>query len=185
MKKIIGVCGAHGTGKTTLIKELAAHTGLPIFHSTSTALWRKYKITDFEILPMEIRSIFQSVGVLEHIKHEDAFSHDTFISDRTILDYLMYTVSSSDLSGVDLAIHKALIKERMKIYHKFIFIKPHPEITKIVKGEEKFARAKIELQQQNTDTAEQYLNEWSIQYHLVEEYDLSQRVKSCLEYIES
>ena len=183
MKKIIGMCGAHGTGKTTLIKALSHEISVPVLTSSSSAMWKKYDITNFEVLPKDVRSVFQNIGILEHIHQEDTFEHDTYIADRTILDYLMYTTSSSSLSGVDLDVHIALIKERMKVYHKFIFIKPHPSITDIVSKETKLIRADLDLQSQNTETALEYLHKWDVPYLLIDEFDLDKRVVKCREYI--
>jgi deoxyadenosine/deoxycytidine kinase len=117
----IGICGSHGTGKTTLANLIAKEFNFRIIQKTMRNMWENYGISDFEKLPPEVRKIFQYKAILKQIQVEDE-TNDNFVTDRTVLDNLVYTELVSKLSETDLNLYKALVKERLKTYTHLIYI---------------------------------------------------------------
>lgn len=121
MRKI-GVCGAHGTGKTTLITQLNQDLGLPLLTRTMRTMWENFGVADFEKLPTDIRANFQKYALLFQIQREEAAGSAGFITDRTVLDNWAYTKLSSDMSQADLAIYERLVRERLQHYTHLIYL---------------------------------------------------------------
>jgi hypothetical protein len=57
----IGICGAHGTGKSTLLEALNQELKLPVIKRTMRTLWENFGIDNFEKIPSDIRTSFQSM----------------------------------------------------------------------------------------------------------------------------
>ena len=55
----IGLFGSHGTGKSTLAKEVSNYFKIPLIDKTMRDMWQKYGISDFEKLPRQARKVFQ------------------------------------------------------------------------------------------------------------------------------
>jgi deoxyadenosine/deoxycytidine kinase len=119
-KPKIAFCGAHGTGKTTLAKLLAQKYNLEVFGSLRTR-WANFGVADFEKLPVEVRTIFQYKMLISHLQTEDELWNDGFVFDRSVLDYLAYTIISSDMTTDIKYIYSLLIKERLKRYDLLVF----------------------------------------------------------------
>jgi nicotinamide riboside kinase len=120
----IGICGSHGTGKTTLANLIAKEFNLTIIQKTMRNMWTEYGISDFEKLPPEVRKIFQYKAILKQIEVEDKAkkANHNFVTDRTVLDNLVYTKSASQLSETELNLYEALVKERLKNYTHLIYL---------------------------------------------------------------
>jgi len=89
----IGITGSHGTGKTTLSKELSKVLGLPQLPEVSRGL----KEEGFEILTEgsepNTRSQFAIIGMQLYTEQK----LDNFVSDRTLIDCYAYTRYFTDL----------------------------------------------------------------------------------------
>ena len=93
----IGLCGSHGTGKSTLAKLIADEFKVPYISRTMRDMWEQFGIADFEKLPGDVRKTFQYYAVLNQIEREETEGKEGFITDRTVVDNLGYTVLSSEL----------------------------------------------------------------------------------------
>ncbi len=154
MNKTIALCGAHGTGKTTLLNELIqTHTVVPLSKTVRT-FWEDNGISDFEKLPPEVRNVFQKHLLMNQIEREDAQWEDGFITDRSVLDYMGYTVTSSDMSGIEKRFFEQLVKERLTRYDYFIYLPVE------FPAEPEYLRAHPKLQQRVADVLEEYLEKW-------------------------
>jgi deoxyadenosine/deoxycytidine kinase len=125
----IALCGAHGTGKTTILNlMLSEYPDLTNISGVMRNFWKAHGIDDFEKLPADIRTSFQKHALLGQIKMEDQ-AGQSFITDRSVMDYLGYCVLSSDMSKVDLELYEYLVAERLKHYTKFIYFPVEFEAT--------------------------------------------------------
>jgi adenylate kinase family enzyme len=148
----IGICGAHGTGKTTLAKVISETYNLPIISQLMRNFWQEYGVMDFEKLPKDVRTTFQKESLLRQIDAED--SSDNFVTDRTVLDQIAYAKMSSNMSGVDLAIYEQLCRERLERYTHLIYLPIE------FQAEAEFLRADISTRDELADIMKGYLDEW-------------------------
>ena len=148
----IGICGAHGTGKTTLARIISEQYDLPIISQLMRNFWQEYGVMDFEKLPKDVRTTFQKESLLRQIDAED--STDNFVTDRTVLDQIAYTKMSSNMSGVDLAIYEQLCRERLNRYTHLIYL----PIEFVAEAE--FLRADINSRDELAEVMKGYLDRW-------------------------
>ena len=166
----IGICGAHGTGKTTLAKEVHKLFGTPIITNLMRAFWVENGVADFEKLPKDIRTIFQKESLLKQIEAEE--SYDTgFITDRTVLDQIAYTKMSSNMIGVEFEIYEQLCKERLKSYTHLIYLPIEFE------SEQELLRADINTRQECANIMKSYLDKWMTGKYILISGDFEQRVE--------
>ncbi len=118
----IGLCGAHGSGKTTLLNILAKKHNLHPLSRTMRDMWENFGVADFEKLPDDVRNIFQKYALLNQITRESNEGGSDFITDRTVIDNLGYTLLSSDMTGIDLKIYETLVLSHFKTYTHFIYV---------------------------------------------------------------
>lgn len=89
---MIGLTGAHQTGKTTLAKRYAELTKIPFVATGATAVFEKLGLDPKADYPFDVR-----LGIQKHILeaaqklYRDAGAQ--FVTDRTPLDYLAYTLA--------------------------------------------------------------------------------------------
>lgn len=146
----IGICGSHGTGKSTLAKIITQEFGIKPIQKTMRNMWESYGVSDFEKLPVEVRKTFQYYAILNQIeKEEDAKSG--FVTDRTVLDNLVYTILSSEINNLEKQIYEALVKERLKNYTHLIYV-PVEFV-----AEPEHLRANPKSQQKTAEIFENYL----------------------------
>jgi deoxyadenosine/deoxycytidine kinase len=150
----IGLCGAHGTGKTTLTKLISEKYNLALIDRTMRNMWEGFGVSDFEKMPAELRGVFQKYAVLNQIQREDIEGVDGFVSDRTVLDNFVHVVMDSKMSEIDLGLYEALVKERIKTYTHFIYLPIEFEV------ENEYLRANIEKRESFAQIAEGYLSKW-------------------------
>jgi nicotinamide riboside kinase len=117
----IAICGAHGTGKTTLVKLVAERfsTIAPLQRIVAN-YWDSVGVSDFELLPQDIRNVFQNHLLLNHIQTEDN-SNINYVTDRSVIDYYAHTVLDTNKSLSELAIYEALVLERVKNYSLIVY----------------------------------------------------------------
>ena len=148
----IGICGAHGTGKTTLARIISEQYNLPIISQLMRNFWQEYGVMDFEKLPKDVRTTFQKESLLRQIDAED--STEDFVTDRTVLDQIAYTKMSSNMAGVDLAIYEQLCRERLNRYTHLIYL----PIEFVAEAE--FLRADINSRDELAEVMKGYLDKW-------------------------
>lgn len=118
----LALCGAHGTGKTTILNDIAKLLpDTPPLKKTLRTYWADHGVDDFEKLPKEVRTVFQKDVLLNQLRREDDANETGFITDRSVVDYWGYTLLSSDMGELDLKIYKALIQARLREYTHVIF----------------------------------------------------------------
>jgi adenylate kinase family enzyme len=149
----IGICGAHGTGKTTLAKEIHRIFGTPIITNLMRNFWQENGVYDFEKLPKDIRTIFQKESLLKQIESEESYITG-FITDRTVLDQIAYTKLSSNMIGVEFEIYEQLCKERLKSYTHLLYLPVEFE------SEQEELRADIKTRDECADIMKSYLDKW-------------------------
>jgi predicted ATPase len=117
----IAFCGAHGTGKTTLVKILAPELGLYCIEGTIRGTWQSFGVSDFNNMPPDVRGVFQNYMLINQINREDTEGADGFITDRAVVDILGYLVSDSNITNSQKTIFEYLVRERIKNYTHFIY----------------------------------------------------------------
>lgn len=96
MKKGLGLCGSHRTGKTTLAREIAARTGTEFLETVTSEVFARNGLDPSA--PMEFSTrIWIQHKVVEAA--EDVWQRVTgsFVSDRTPIDMMAYTLA--DVQG--------------------------------------------------------------------------------------
>lgn len=173
----IGICGAHGTGKTTLAKEVHALFGTPIITNLMRSFWQENGVDDFEKLPKDIRTIFQKESLLKQIEAEESYITG-FITDRTVLDQIAYTKMSSNMIGVEFEIYEQLCKERLKSYTHLIYLPIEFE------SEQEILRADIKTRSQCADIMKGYLDKWMPEQYSIISGEFEERVKQVKKLLE-
>jgi deoxyadenosine/deoxycytidine kinase len=166
----IGICGAHGTGKTTLAKAVHQLFGTPIITNLMRSFWQQNGVADFEKLPKDIRTIFQKESLLKQIEAEESYITG-FITDRTVLDQIAYTKMSSNMIGVEFEIYEQLCKERLKSYTHLIYLPIEFE------SEQEALRADIKTRGQCADLMKGYLDKWMPGQYTIISGEFDQRVE--------
>jgi deoxyadenosine/deoxycytidine kinase len=176
----IGICGAHGTGKTTLAKLLTERINLPFLTDTTRQMWRDFGVEDFEKLPPTVRTYFQKEVILRQTNREDIEGENGFITDRTVMDNWCYTKLSANFDPIDLRVYEALVKARLKTYSHFIYIPVSLEF----RVEQEKLRANLETQNTFASIIEESL-EWVEPNKLLvlKSVDLEERVKEVVSFL--
>jgi nicotinamide riboside kinase len=165
----IGICGAHGTGKTTLAKEIHNLFGTPIITNLMRSFWEQNGVADFEKLPKDIRTIFQKESLLKQIEAEEKY-FSGFITDRTVLDQIAYTKMSSNMIGVEFEIYEQLCKERLKSYTHLIYLPIEFE------SEQESLRADIKTRVECAQIMKSYLDKWMPEQYTIISGEFDERV---------
>lgn len=125
----IGICGAHGTGKTTLTRLISDTFQIQSLANTTTNFWPKIGVNNFELLPSDVRTVLQNHLLLNQIEAEDQ-QLASFVTDRTVIDYLAHTILDTTKSASELSIYKTLVFERLKSYSHIIYCPIEFEVEK-------------------------------------------------------
>jgi deoxyadenosine/deoxycytidine kinase len=150
----IAFCGAHGTGKTTLVKILAPELGVYLLERVTRTAWENFGVEDFEKMPRDARTPFQNYLLLNQITREDTEGQNGFITDRSVIDVLGYTLLSSDMQSSALEVFKNLVRERVKNYTHLIYTPVEFEAAS------ERLRANIETRDKFDEIIKKYLLEW-------------------------
>jgi predicted ATPase len=96
MKKGIGLCGSHRTGKTTLAREIAARTGVDFLRTTTSEVFASNGLDPSAAMDFHTRLWIQH-KVVEAAEAVWQNAAGPFISDRTPIDMMAYTLA--DIQG--------------------------------------------------------------------------------------
>lgn len=124
----IGLCGAQGTGKTTLSKALAKELKLPLIEEQARVAAKHFGITrpsrDIKDRP-ELGMAFEIQCLILQLQSEDRYKQG-FVSDRTVIDIAVYW--SKWLAYTAPAVMNRFIydlcKHRAKTYDMVLYISP-------------------------------------------------------------
>jgi len=114
----LALCGASGTGKTTLAKWAEDELGLPFNPIGSRSVAKMMGFDNpYDVDAAGQRKPFQRRLVLEKRKWED--EHESFAVDRTTLDNLAYTMVH-DIYAIDRELLQSIV-EGMKRYTHIVY----------------------------------------------------------------
>lgn len=86
----IAFCGASGTGKTTLATALSNKLHLPLLTNRARSIAELLHITDLYNINPTKRALYQHAIILSQIEQELRVNDCGFVSDRSVVDILMY-----------------------------------------------------------------------------------------------
>lgn len=96
MSKKLFLSGISGIGKTTLAKAVSERYGIPFVNGSSKVLWEKYDIKDHQdLIHRSLTDIdfgIQFQYELLKVRRESITGLDSFVTDRSPLDNLVYTM---------------------------------------------------------------------------------------------
>lgn len=174
----IAFCGSHGTGKSTLLQAVANKFEIPVLDKTIRTYWESIGLDDFEKLPANIRTQCQLNLLLNQIQREDTKGKSGFITDRSVLDYIGYTIVSSDMDGTLRMLYEELIKSRLQNYTHFIYIPVEFD------AEKERLRADPASQKIVARAMESYLDKWlEKSTYLIVRGSVEDRLKQIYEFI--
>lgn len=117
----LALCGAHGSGKTTLASKLAPRLSLfPLVHSVTTLSAIRMGYRRSSEVPSQRMGEFQWEALRQQIKLEDYYH--AYVTHRSPVDYLayfMYQVPEAHKKAADYA---KVCYERLKIYNALIVL---------------------------------------------------------------
>jgi len=120
----IYVCGAHSTGKTTLARHIAAHTGLPLLNEVARQVMAEREMT-FEQVRADLDAVnkYQRAVFQRQLETEEQ-TKGGFVSDRAF-DNLAYAARHSEILPELLADPR--IEEYFATLRKSLvfFVRPH------------------------------------------------------------
>lgn len=101
---MIGLSGAHRTGKSTLARALAESLGVPFVATSASEVFSSMGLDPKADYPLEVRFLIQSVILDTFTAQYESASRESsvFVADRTPLDlasYMLADVSRSALEG--------------------------------------------------------------------------------------
>lgn len=98
---MLGICGSHRTGKTTLARTMAETSGLFFLESKVSDTFRRMRVDPRADLPFEDRLYvqYQILYDMERLYFEAPTSH--FITDRTPIDVYSYLLADVQRTTLD------------------------------------------------------------------------------------
>jgi len=122
----IGIVGSHCVGKTTLAKALSQHLSLPLIEEQLRSSQRQFLEIGYPTLNSIINTMWYPHFVFDLIRRqiecEDKES-DSFISDRTVMDYYIYYQHLSTAPVSQKEILKSVVSDRFsKQYDNIIYL---------------------------------------------------------------
>lgn len=116
---IIGICGSHRTGKTTLAEAIAKETGLVFVKTSTSAVFEQHGLHPATPMDFKTRLWIQQRVNEAAVKIWQAETAP-FITDRTPIDFIVYTLA--DIQGkteVDFAELEAYILQCFELTNKY------------------------------------------------------------------
>lgn len=89
---MLGLCGAHRTGKTTLARVVSEGAGLPLIEISTTPVFETLGLSPKMDYPFSTRIQIQN-AILDNMEASFLQAPGHFISDRTPVDALAYTLA--------------------------------------------------------------------------------------------
>lgn len=92
---MIGLCGAHRTGKSTLARRFAQAQGIPFVATSISAVFEQVGLDPKAEYPMEVRLLTQEL-ILKTLEGQYAQAAKTsrmFVTDRTPIDMASYMIA--------------------------------------------------------------------------------------------
>lgn len=127
----IGICGSHGIGKSTLGMHLSALLKQKDPRKSVVCLEenvrRIAKLTDGKLNTIEFQKLAIADQIFREISNE--ILHDIIITDRTLLDYLVYGVLCGNSLPWE---YFLLVKKHLKTFDNIYFVRPDSYDQKIV-----------------------------------------------------
>lgn len=93
---MMGLAGAHRTGKTSLAREGARVLGVPFVETSTSAVFKAVGLDPAEPMNFTTRMMVQNLVLKDAIEKWQGYK-DGFLSDRTPIDMLAYTMA--DIRG--------------------------------------------------------------------------------------
>jgi hypothetical protein len=90
---MIGLCGAHRTGKTSLAQAFSNHSGVPFLQTSASAIFSMMGYDPKADYPIDIRLHIQRELLIYLRGTYDKWKGQTFITDRTPLDLAAYLLA--------------------------------------------------------------------------------------------
>ncbi len=122
----LGICGSHRTGKTTLAKVISNQTGIDFIKTDTSAVFAQQGLNPSQSLDFPTRLNIQKLIIQATVKIWQA---DSFITDRTPIDFMAYTLA--DIQGkteVDFIELEAYLTECFavtnQIFSKLVVVQP-------------------------------------------------------------
>jgi hypothetical protein len=110
---MIGLVGAHRTGKTTLAKAYAEETQVPYVETASSAVFERLGYSPKVDYDFTTRMIIQN-AILDDAVAKYSQCAGTFVTDRTPIDMLAYTIA--DIQRENVTLEQS--KEFTKYFHR-------------------------------------------------------------------
>jgi len=89
---MIGLCGAHRTGKTTLARAYAEKAGIEFVRTSASQVFKDLDLNPALDYPFDMRMDIQEL-ILKSFQKQYAAANRFFVSDRTPIDMIAYTLS--------------------------------------------------------------------------------------------
>lgn len=143
----VGMCGAHRTGKTTLAMELATLTGKQFVRTRVTEIFKQHGLHAAQEMDFETRLEIQ-YRILEACENDWLSATGDFITDRTPVDFLAYTLG--DIQGKTKVRYEDLeryvdrcFELSNRLFHTLIILQPGIPLTE-AEGKAALNKAYIE-----------------------------------------
>lgn len=115
---LIGLCGAHRTGKTTLAREYAERSNMRFVPTNASEVFKILGHKPNEEYPLEVVLDIQEalLEVFKDIWEEAWMSEDDCITDRTPIDLIAYTMAHVKQNNITEELEERLINYVMDCY---------------------------------------------------------------------
>lgn len=97
---MIGLAGAHRTGKSSLAREYSKQSGIPFAETSTSAVFKKLGFDPKEDYNFKIRMMIQN-KILDVAEELWRRCEGEFITDRTPIDMLAYTMADIQRENLD------------------------------------------------------------------------------------
>ena len=89
---MIGLCGSHRVGKTTLALEFASEVEIPFVQTQASSVFERMGLNPAADYPLDIRFEVQH-EILSEAEQQYAEAGRVFVTDRTPIDMMAYTLA--------------------------------------------------------------------------------------------
>jgi predicted ATPase len=107
---MIGLTGAHRTGKTTLAKAFAEERGIPFLQTSASQVFKEIGLNPAVEYPFEVRLDVQERILQAFAEQYRSMGGKMFITDRTPIDMMAYTLAEVRANNLTPELSKRLDK---------------------------------------------------------------------------